>query len=53
MKHCAVNMIPKAKRLKFAIGTAGIPTTQGSSHLETTNEENAHQFLRYKGHCLI
>jgi hypothetical protein len=23
------------------------------SHVETTNEENAHQFLRYPGYCSL
>jgi hypothetical protein len=29
------------------VETADIPVTQESSHVETTNEENVHQFLRH------
>jgi alpha-L-fucosidase len=29
--------------------TAVIPTTQESSHVEITNEDNAHKFFRYQG----
>jgi hypothetical protein len=32
--------------IKFAVETANIPMTQESSHVEITNENNAHHFLR-------
>jgi len=31
--------------------TLGIPTIQGTSHFESTNEDGAHNFLRYRGYC--
>jgi hypothetical protein len=40
MKHGAFSVISKA---------ADIPTTQESSHIEITNEDNVHHFLRYQG----
>jgi len=36
---------------KFVMGIGNIPTTQESLHVKITNEENAHNFLRYLGHC--
>jgi len=44
MKHSAFNMIPKA------LETADISTTEESSRVEITNEDNAHQILRYQGY---
>jgi hypothetical protein len=38
---------------KFPMETANIPTTQESSYIEITNEENANHFLRYQGSCLL
>jgi hypothetical protein len=35
---------------EFSLETAHIPTIRGSSHVEITNEENAHHFLRYQVH---
>jgi len=49
MKHDAFNMIPT----KSAMETADIPMTQESSHVEITNEDNAHHFLRYQGYCSL
>jgi hypothetical protein len=43
MKHCAINMIPKANE-NFPMETADIPTTQQSSHVEITNEYNTYHF---------
>jgi hypothetical protein len=45
-----LNMIRK-QTTNFAIETAGIPTTQESSHVEVRDEDNAHHFLRYLGYC--
>jgi hypothetical protein len=52
-KHGALNMIPKANN-EVCIGnleTADIPMTQQSSHVEITNEDNAHHVLPYQGYC--
>jgi hypothetical protein len=38
---------------KFAVGTASIPMTQQSSHVEITNEGNAYHFLQYQGYCSL
>jgi hypothetical protein len=52
MKHGAFDMIPKADA-RFALETAHILMTQKSSHVETTNEDNDHQFFRYQGYCSL
>jgi hypothetical protein len=36
-----------------AMETADIPMTQKSSHVEITNEDNAHHFLGYEGYCSL
>jgi len=33
--------------------TSDIHTTQESSHVEITNEDNAHHFIRYQGFCSL
>jgi len=38
---------------KFAVETADIPTTQESSHVEITHEDNAHHFLWDQGYCTL
>jgi hypothetical protein len=38
---------------KFAMETAHIHTTRESSHVEITNEDTAHHFLRYQGYCSL
>jgi hypothetical protein len=43
-------MIPKAND---EVCIADIPTTHGSSHVEITNEDNDHHFLRYQGYSLL
>jgi len=52
MKHGAFNVIPKAND-KFATGKSDIHTTQESSHVEITNEDNAHHFLGYQEYCSL
>jgi hypothetical protein len=38
---------------KFAMQTANIPMTQGSSPAEITNEDNACHFLQYQGYSSL
>jgi hypothetical protein len=52
MKRDAFNMMPKATT-NLAMKTADVPTTQGNSRVEFTNEDNAHRFLRYHGYCSL
>jgi hypothetical protein len=40
---------PEIKCQSSAMETADIFTTEESSHVEITNEENAHHFLGYRG----
>jgi len=35
---------------KFSMETVNIPMTQDSLHVEITDENNAHHFLRYQGY---
>jgi hypothetical protein len=35
----------------FAVETVEIPSTQESSHVEVTNNVDAHHFPRYQGYC--
>jgi len=53
MKHSAFSIISKVNSMMFARKTDDIPTTQENSHVEITNEDNAHHFLRYKGYCSL
>jgi hypothetical protein len=52
MKHSTFSMIPKSVD-KFAVETADITTTNGSSKVEITNEDNAHLFRLYQGYCSL
>jgi hypothetical protein len=45
-KHGAFDMKLKGTT-EFAMETADITTSHGSSHVETTNEDSDHDFLRY------
>jgi hypothetical protein len=49
MKRGASNKIPKNKRQNFAMERVDIPTTQEISHVEITNEGNAHHFFHING----
>jgi hypothetical protein len=46
LKYGAFNMILKAN------GKGDFPMTPENFHVEITNEENAHHFLRYKGYLI-
>jgi hypothetical protein len=37
---------------KVAMETTDIPTTQDGSHVEITNEDDAHHLLRYQRYCV-
>jgi hypothetical protein len=52
MKHGALNTTRKQAK-NFPLQTADTSTTQGSSHVEITKEDNAYHFLRYQGYCSL
>jgi hypothetical protein len=52
MEHGAFSMIPKGND-KVCSGTADMPTTQGSSHFEITDEDMLITFFDIKGTVLF
>jgi len=52
MKHNGFSMIPKAYDEVFN-GNSRHPQDPKRSHVEITNENNVHHFVRYQGNCLL
>jgi len=47
------SILSQKQTTKFATETVDSSTTYGSSHVEITNEDNAHHSAKYQGYCSL